>query len=68
MNSILILQYDTNIVVNVNVDYLFISRPTFEPVLETIDGLNVLCKRILEFCSTKEQFGALQQDIKVNRK
>ncbi|XP_025417510.1 general transcription factor 3C polypeptide 1 isoform X2 [Sipha flava] len=39
------------------------SRPTFEPVLETIDGLNVLCKRILEFCSTKEQFGASQRDI-----
>lgn len=45
-----------------------IRRPTFEPQLESISKLNDVCKLLLKFCKTKEQFGASPQDIKVNNK
>ncbi|VVC36367.1 Winged helix-turn-helix DNA-binding domain,B-block binding subunit of TFIIIC [Cinara cedri] len=40
------------------------KKPTFEPQLKNINKLNDLCKLILKFCKTKEQFGASQLDIK----
>lgn len=46
--------------------FFLIRKPTFVPQLEFINKLTDLCKLLLKFCKTKEQFGASQQDIKVN--